>query len=209
MLILLVFKKYKKSKFIEKERKLRDQFWGPNNILPINIGPQLRIQGGILNIWRRQLEKKNLKKLNSQPKHPPPPSSKSFFSFPSFQSPLTITSHSPLPSAQRKPTAQVPPSGCPIFSSLPGHLPPSFWKKQEDQGSHPWSPSSLSWSRLYFGWKSDIPSQHKPPFSPLNIVLIVSLSTAILPAVAEGLPSNFWNLRGYFVNFKLFNVIFV
>ena len=32
---------------------------------------------------------------------------------------------------------------------------------------------------------------------------------ATVPAVAEGLPCNFWSFRGYFVNFKLFNVIFV
>jgi len=49
---LLVFKKYKKkqeeSKFTKKE-KIRDQFWSPNNILPINIGPQLtQGEGAIL-----------------------------------------------------------------------------------------------------------------------------------------------------------------
>jgi len=30
-----------------------------------------------------------------------------------------------------------------------------------------------------------------------------------VPAVAEGLPCNFWSFGGYFVNFNLFNVIFV
>ena len=105
------------------------------------------------NLKTKTLKSLTLTRSIRRPHHP-----KAFFSFPSFQSPLTITSHSPLPSAQIKPAAQVPPSGYPIFSSLPGHFPLSFWKKPEDQGNHPWSPSSLSWSHLYFGWKSDSPS---------------------------------------------------
>ena len=47
-LILLVFKKYKtikKNQIYKKKKKLRDQFWGPSNILPINIGPQLTQRG--------------------------------------------------------------------------------------------------------------------------------------------------------------------
>jgi len=53
-LILLVFKKIQeKTRKIKiyKKRKLRNQFWGMSNILPINIGPQLKTRGVILNIW--------------------------------------------------------------------------------------------------------------------------------------------------------------
>ena len=38
-------KKLRKIKFTKK-RKLRDQFWDPCNILPINTGPQLKQRGG-------------------------------------------------------------------------------------------------------------------------------------------------------------------
>ena len=51
MLILLVFKKYKNRKIQnlqKKERKLSDQFWGPNNILSINIGQQTHTKGGAI-----------------------------------------------------------------------------------------------------------------------------------------------------------------
>jgi len=37
----------------------------------------------------------------------------------------------------------------------------------------------------------------------------VGRRAAIVPAVAEGLQCNFWSFRGYFVNFKLFDVIFL
>ena len=70
MLILLVFKKYKKkqekSKFTKK-RKLRDQFWGPSNILPIYSSlPHTHKRGGEGKSWKKK------KKTKPKPKSTQP-----------------------------------------------------------------------------------------------------------------------------------------
>jgi hypothetical protein len=58
---LLVFKKYKKIKknqIYKKERKLRDQFGDPCNILPINTGPQLKQKrGGNFDNIKKKIQK--------------------------------------------------------------------------------------------------------------------------------------------------------
>jgi hypothetical protein len=41
-----------KIKFTKKRKKLRDQVWGPDNILPINSSIQHTKKGAILHIWR-------------------------------------------------------------------------------------------------------------------------------------------------------------
>jgi hypothetical protein len=50
----------------------------------------------------------------------------------------------------------------------------------------------------------EFPAVHAPP-----VAWRVGRHAATVPAVAEGLPCNFWSFRGCFVNFKLFNVIVI
>ena len=143
MLVLLVFKKYKKLrkiKIYKNKIKSRDQFWGSSNILPINSCLQHPSRGGAIlqlggQFWKKNTKKKGKPnpKIHLHPKQPRSPTP-DFFLLPPpdhlcSRSSLPPHPHQPLsataPPHAAKPAIVIPPFPL-IFKSQPTEQTPSL-----------------------------------------------------------------------------------
>jgi len=161
-------KKQKKSKFCKKKRKLRDQFWEPSNISPINISQNYQKKG------RRKFTKWRGAVWRVKKKGKP----KSIFS-PSCRRPTQAWTRwvSSPPSISTSYWPQTPSHGL----ILPAHNlsastiflpktnqtdPPGFWFFQPATGltfpSPPASPSPLSPALRFFFFPHPFPSPQQP-----------------------------------------------